>query len=120
MANFFNILREGGIVFTYSTVILLFVMVYLFVKGLFIPNNEKTISLIKSISWFTVAWGFLGRTIGLISAFNAVEAAGDVSPRLIAGGLKVSLINPLLALLVFLIARIFIIVLIARKKEKSE
>src|SRR5690606_26809621 len=37
--------------------------------------------------------GFLGTVIGMIEAFDAIEAAGDISPSLVAGGIKVALIT---------------------------
>ena len=58
-----------------------------------------------------MVWGFLGQMLGFISAFDAVQAAGDVSPSMLAGGLKVAILSPLFGMIVFLIARIGIIIL---------
>ncbi len=81
----------------------------------------KTIELIKSLSWFTIAWGFLGRTFGLIVAFDNVSAHGELTPSLLGAGFKMALLNPLFAIMVFLIARAGIIALtIMQKKEKFE
>ena len=44
-------------------------------------------SLMKHIAWFAVAWGFMGRTFGLINAFDAVAAHGELTPSLLAEGL---------------------------------
>jgi biopolymer transport protein ExbB len=37
--------------------------------------------------------GFLGTVAGMILAFAAIEAAGNVDPALVAGGIKVSLLT---------------------------
>ena len=55
--------------------------------------------------------------IGLITAFDAIEAAGDISPSMLAGGLKIAILSPLFGMVVFLIARIGIIILNLLKKE---
>ncbi|NOQ25720.1 MAG: MotA/TolQ/ExbB proton channel family protein [Bacteroidales bacterium] len=113
--------NEGGPFLTYPILLLLLVIVALFVKALLKEKDfSKTISLIKSLSWFTIAWGFLGRTFGLIDAFDNVEAAGELTPSLLAEGLKMALLNPLFAIVVFLIARVGIIALIIMQKKKLE
>jgi biopolymer transport protein ExbB len=40
--------------------------------------------------------GFLGTVIGMVQAFDAIEAAGDISPTIVAGGIKVALLTPYL------------------------
>ncbi|MDA3954132.1 MAG: MotA/TolQ/ExbB proton channel family protein [Bacteroidales bacterium] len=113
--------NEGGPFLTYPILILLIVIIALFVKAVLKEKDySKTISLIKSLSWFTIAWGFYGRTFGLIVAFDNVDAAGELTPSLLAEGLKIALINPIFAISVFLIARAGIITLILMQKEKSE
>ena len=113
--------NEGGPFLTYPILILLLVIVALFVKALLKEKDfSKTISLIKSLSWFTIAWGFLGRTFGLVVAFDNVAAHDDLTLSLLAEGLKMALINPIFAISVFLMARALIIALILMQKEKSE
>ena len=46
----------------------------------------------------------LGQIIGLYAAFEAIEAAADISPAMLAGGLKVSLITTIYGLLIFVIS----------------
>jgi len=100
---------------------LLILILVLIVKGFLEKgNNPKTLSLIGSIGLFTIVWGFLGQTIGLIEAFGVIEKVGDISMSLIAGGLKVSLLAPVFGLIVFLIARLGIIVLIWMGKETNQ
>ena len=55
--------------------------------------------------------GFLGSIIGLITAFDTVEAMGDAEPAVFAAGLKVSLLTATFGLFTFVISRLGILVL---------
>jgi hypothetical protein len=109
---FITRLNEGGPLFMYTTLILLIVIIALLIRAFVKPTTRpKTITLVSSISLFVLVWGFLGQMIGLITAFDAIEAAGDISPSMLAGGLKIAILSPLFGMVVFLIARIGIIIL---------
>ena len=51
--------------------------------------------------------GFLGTVIGMIQAFDNIQAAGDMSPALVAGGIKVALITTVGGLIVAMILQVF-------------
>jgi len=51
--------------------------------------------------------GFLGTVIGMVQAFDAIEAAGDISPNIVAGGMKVALITTVAGLIVAMILQVF-------------
>src|SRR5574344_2847046 len=51
--------------------------------------------------------GFLGTVIGMINAFDAIQAAGDISPNVVAGGMKVALITTVGGLIVAMILQVF-------------
>ncbi len=51
--------------------------------------------------------GFMGTVIGMIGAFDAIEAAGDISPSLVAGGIKVALLTTVAGLIVAIILQLF-------------
>ena len=51
--------------------------------------------------------GFMGTVIGMIQAFDAIEAAGDISPSLVAGGIKVALLTTVGGLIVAVILQLF-------------
>lgn len=46
--------------------------------------------------------GIPGQLIGLLEAFKALEQVGDISPALLAGGLKISMITILYGILIYL------------------
>lgn len=50
--------------------------------------------------------GFLGTVVGMIQAFDAIEAAGDISPTLVASGIKVALITTVGGLIVAIILQL--------------
>jgi len=74
----------------------------------------------KGISWITLfialapMLGFLGTVIGMIDAFDAIELAGDISPALVAGGIKVALITTVGGLIVAMILQVFYNIIIAK------
>ncbi len=51
--------------------------------------------------------GFMGTVIGMIGAFDAIQAAGDISPSLVAGGIKVALLTTVGGLIVAVILQLF-------------
>ena len=58
--------------------------------------------------------GFMGTVIGMIQAFDNIEAAGDISPSIVAGGIKVALLTTVFGLIVAIILQIFYNYLIAK------
>jgi len=71
-------------------------------------------SLLESgLSWISLfialapSLGFLGTVIGMIQAFDAIQAAGDISPNIVAGGMKVALITTVAGLIVAMILQVF-------------
>ncbi len=51
--------------------------------------------------------GFMGTVVGMIFAFDAIQAAGDISPTLVAGGIKVALLTTLMGLIAAIILQLF-------------
>jgi len=74
----------------------------------------------KGLSWISLfialapMLGFMGTVIGMIGAFDAIEAAGDISPSLVAGGIKVALLTTVFGLIVAIILQIFYNYLVAK------
>ncbi len=111
---------DGGILITYPIFILFLVIIGLFIRGLIKKESRpKMKELIINIGWFVIAWAYLGRTIGLIRAFDNVSMAGEVAPSLLSGGLKMALVGPFMGLFTFAVARIFVIVFVLRTKKNQ-
>ncbi len=68
---------------------------------------EKGLSWIGLFIALAPMLGFMGTVIGMIGAFDAIEIAGDISPSLVAGGIKVALITTVFGLIVAIILQIF-------------
>ena len=74
----------------------------------------------NGLSWLALfigiapSLGFLGTVIGMIQAFDAIQAAGDISPNVVAGGMKVALITTVGGLIVAMILQIFYNYIIAK------
>ncbi len=51
--------------------------------------------------------GFLGTVVGMIIAFDRIEAVGEISPSIVAGGIKVALLTTVFGLIVAIILQIF-------------
>ena len=70
-------------------------------------NMEKGLSWVGLFIAMAPSLGFLGTVIGMIQAFDAIQAAGDISPNVVAGGMKVALITTVGGLIVALILQVF-------------
>lgn len=69
-----------------------------------LENNLSWISLFIALA---PSLGFLGTVVGMIQAFDAIQAAGDISPNVVAGGMKVALITTVGGLIVAMILQVF-------------
>jgi biopolymer transport protein ExbB len=56
----------------------------------------------------------MGTVIGMIQAFDAIEAAGDISPSLVAGGIKVALLTTVFGLIAAMILQILYNYIVAK------
>lgn len=67
----------------------------------------------KGCSWITLfiamspSLGFLGTVVGMVQAFDDIQRAGDISPTVVAGGMKVALLTTIFGIIVALILQIF-------------
>ena len=74
----------------------------------------------KGTSWISLfiaiapMLGFMGTVIGMISAFDAIEVAGDISPSLVAGGIKQALLTTVFGLIVAIILQVFYNYIVAK------
>ena len=74
----------------------------------------------KGLSWIALfialapMLGFMGTVIGMIQAFDQIEAVGDISPTIVASGIKVALLTTVFGLIVAIILQIFYNYLVAK------
>ena len=68
---------------------------------------EKNLSWIGLFIAIAPMLGFMGTVIGMIGAFDDIQMAGDISPTVVAGGIKVALITTVTGLMVAIILQIF-------------
>ena len=67
----------------------------------------------KNCSWITLfiamapSLGFLGTVIGMVMSFDEIQQKGDISPTIVAGGMKVALITTIYGIIVALVLQIF-------------
>jgi len=67
----------------------------------------------RGFSWLSLfiamapSLGFLGTVIGMVMSFDRIEQAGDISPTIVASGMKVALITTIFGIVVALVLQIF-------------
>ena len=82
-------------------------------KSIISYGSVEMAKLEKGLVWISLfislapMLGFMGTVIGMIQAFDAIEAAGDISPSLVAGGIKVALLTTVGGLIVAVILQLF-------------
>jgi len=82
--------------------------------GVQMGQLEKNVSWISLFIALAPMLGFMGTVIGMIKAFDKIEAAGDMNPSLVAGGIKVALLTTVFGLIVAIILQIFYNYIIAK------
>ena len=77
----------------------------------------------KGCSWITLfiamapSLGFIGTVVGMVMAFDQIQQAGDISPTVVAGGMKVALITTIFGLIVALVLHVFYNYILAKNEE---
>jgi biopolymer transport protein ExbB len=75
--------------------------------GLQAANLEKGCSWIKLFIAMAPSLGFLGTVIGMVMAFDNIQTQGDISPAIVAQGMKVALITTIFGIIVALVLQLF-------------
>lgn len=103
----FELFQMGGyfmyLVTLFGIIALFFLVqsVRLVARGDRVPTRRLRNMMIAGGTAF--AAGILGQVIGLYQAMSVIERAGDISPAILAGGFKVSVIAPIYGLIIFLL-----------------
>ena len=82
--------------------------------GVQMGQLEKNVSWVSLFIALAPMLGFMGTVIGMIDAFDKIEAAGDMQPSLVAGGIKVALLTTVFGLIVAIILQVFYNYIIAK------
>ena len=72
-----------------------------------IANMEKGCSWIRLFIAVAPSLGFLGTVIGMVMAFDRIQTAGDISPTIVAEGMKVALITTIFGIIVAIVLQFF-------------
>ena len=72
-----------------------------------ISNMEKGCSWIRLFIAIAPSLGFLGTVIGMVMAFDNIEVAGNISPTIVAKGMKVALITTIFGIIVAIVLQFF-------------
>ncbi len=113
LAKRFN---EGGPFFM-SLILICFISACVFLAlGFYNVKRNVNVSvkmarLTSDVSILGLVIGLLGSTIGMIMAFDAIDALGNASQSMIAGGLKVSFLTTVFGSITFILPRIGIVIL---------
>lgn len=76
-------------------------------------GSVQAANLEKGCSWITLfiaiapSLGFLGTVIGMVMAFEQIQDAGDISPTIVASGMKVALITTIFGIIAALVLQVF-------------
>ena len=76
-------------------------------------GSVQAVNLERGCSWITLfiamapSLGFLGTVVGMVMAFEQIQMAGDISPTVVAAGMKVALITTIFGLIAALILQLF-------------
>ncbi|MCX7861395.1 MAG: MotA/TolQ/ExbB proton channel family protein [Bacteroidales bacterium] len=82
-------------------------------KSIISYGSVQSSNLERGLTWISLAiaiapmLGFLGTVVGMVEAFDAIEVAGDISPTIVAGGIKVALLTTIFGLIVAIILQVF-------------
>ncbi len=102
-----NLFSEGGPLAMGILSLILLSLVAIFIMTLIKKGEEKQINQslqwLKSLGTLGLVVGIFFQLIGLYTAFSIIENAQGISPSILAGGLKISLITTLYGLLIYVI-----------------
>jgi len=124
----FRYFIEGGPLFMgILSIVFLAVLVIAVVNGAHLVGNKSTSNdlrflrtgYIKTLGLFALVLGMLGQFIGLFSALDIISSGMEISPAIMAQGVKVSMITSVYGMIIFLVAYLlwFVLKSLAAKKN---
>ena len=109
----FKYFIEGGPLFMgLLSIVLLAILVIAVMASKSAIDNESTetekhkskLGYIKSLGLFAFVLGMLGQFLGLFQAFSIIGSGMEISPAIMAQGVKVSMVTSIYGMIIFLIA----------------
>jgi len=91
-------------ILTIIFVILIVVSVFTYSNRTKTDQYARNLSLIRGVGLLGLVMGILGQLIGLYEAFSAIQKVVDVSPAMLAGGFRVSMITTLYGFVIFIVS----------------
>lgn len=124
----FRLFYEGGPLFMGILTLLLLIVLVLAGRSWMkysskdrnVYETRRSLVYVKNVGILAFVVGVLGQLIGLYSAFIAIEEMGGVSPAMLAGGLKVSMITTLYGAIIFIIALLIWLLMDSRLESKNQ
>ena len=102
----FEMYSQGDPKFMGILTLILACLIVIFLVAIVKKTDEhqlnKSIQLLKSLGTLALVIGILGQLIGLFNAFSVMESVQGVSPAILYGGLKVSMITTMYGLVIFI------------------
>lgn len=109
-----KLLLDGGPIFTFPMTLIFLANIVLIVRNIafyysgklqLTQNGNAWVNAVKHIGVILLTLGILGQIIGLYSAFEVIESGKmEITPSILAGGIRVSSITTLLGLAYFVIS----------------
>ena len=111
------------------SIVLLVILVITVLRGVPLLSDKATtndlqiirIGYIKSLGLFAFVLGMLGQFLGLFQAFDIISSGMEISPAIMAQGVKVSMVTSIYGMIIFLIAYLlwFILKSLAARKNQA-
>jgi len=117
-----NIFTDGGpLMMSLILIALVLALILIFIGFINLKKNpaksKKMLTMAGYSGILGLVLGIFGSFIGLIFAFDTIERVGDVSPAILAGGIKIALLSTTFGCFVFIISRIGMLFLRGFQKE---
>ena len=124
----FRYFIEGGPLFMgMLTIVFLVILVIAVVNGAPLLSNKsavndqqiKRLGLLKSLGLFAFVLGMLGQFLGLFQAFDIISSGMEISPAMMAQGVKVSMVTSIYGMIIFLVSYLlwFVLKSLAARKD---
>lgn len=106
-----SLFMDGGIYMWPLLIIAIVITVLAITKGIQLSNDSSNINKLENginaiLFWgaFALVLGFFAHFHGVYLAMQAINAANDISPAIVAGGYAMSLITILTGLFIFMLS----------------